>query len=431
VRPVCAGDAAMACPEQQVPLLAAQGGGAVATEGWLDVTATLDAVAGELAVGQMVHAPNFSLLSAMSALEIMDPKMDAGMVTDTVTVDKALGTPLMPRELTAGQIVHLMDQTLVGEMRWLAGHSLAQTVFTCLYLHDVRHIADYRFAAMAKAVLKCCAIVRNMVVQADFYEEEDFVPQTFGFSMCEMIPEPEILADLVRVEDRLTARIKWLKMTAEERVAASDAAAAAAAAARQVRAAALAEAKAKEEAEGGETVLSAEAKEAAAKEAAAADSAAEAAADDGSTEALPCAAGEDEAELAEALRARVSYRRGYLNLLSQLFNKGAKGIEPARRAVKFAQTQLALLAKTVALGTAAAEASENKSVGFQADINRRLLGPAPPRAMEDMSLAEAVAAAESFFNDMVRMLEVANHATTMTSMVEFFAKFSDQTPNVS
>ena len=127
----------------------------------------------------------------------------------------------------------------------------------------------------------------------------------------------------------------------------------------------------------------------------------------------------------------MSYRRGYLNLLSQLFNKGAKGIEPARRAVKFAQTQLALLAKTVALGTAAAEASENKSVGFQADINRRLLGPAPPRAMEDMSLAEAVAAAESFFNDMVRMLEVANHATTMTSMVEFFAKFSDQTPNVS
>ena len=85
----------------------------------------------------------------------------------------------------------------------------------------------------------------------------------------------------------------------------------------------------------------------------------------------------------------------------------------------------------MALGTAAAEASENKSVGFQADINRRLLGPAPPRAMEDMSLAEAVAAAESFFNDMVRMLEVANHATTMTSMVEFFAKFSDQTPNVS
>ena len=52
-----------------------------------------------------------------------------------------------------------MDQTFVGEMRWLAGHSLAQTVFTCLYLHDVKNIADYRLLAMAKAVLKCCGII--------------------------------------------------------------------------------------------------------------------------------------------------------------------------------------------------------------------------------------------------------------------------------
>jgi hypothetical protein len=426
----------MACPEKQVPLLAAEGGGAVAEDGWLDVTATLDATAGELAVGQMVHAPSFSLLSAMSALEVMDPKMDAGMITDTVTADKALGTPLMPRELTAGQIVHIMDQIMVCEMHWLAGHSLAQSVFTCLYLHDIKNVADRRFAAMAQAVLKCCAIVRNMVVQADFYEEEDFVPQTFGFSMCEMIPEPEILAELARAEDRLSARIKWLKMTPEERSSASEAAASVAEAARRARVTALAEAGAKEEAEGCESVvadgsevpLPADVQHAVDKKAQLAASAAEALA--ASTEALPCAAGEDEAEVADALRARVSYRRGFLNLLFQLANKGAKGIEPARRAVKFAQTQLAAVAKTVSVGTTASEASENKSIGFQADVNRRLLGPAPPRAMDEMSLAQAVAAAESFLGDMTQMLEVTHHATSMTAMVEFFAQFSDHNPNV-
>jgi hypothetical protein len=426
----------MACPEKQVPLLAAEGGGAVLEDGWLDVTATLDATADELAVGQMVHAPSFSLLSAMSALEVMDPKMDAGMITDAVTVEKAFGTPLMPRELTAGQIVHIMDQIMVSEMHWLAGHSLAQSVFTCLYLHDIENIADHRLATMARAVLKCCAIVRNMVVQADFYEEEDFVPQTFGFSLCEMIPEPEILAELARVEDRLSARIKWLKMTAEERSSASKAAASAADAARQARVTALAEARAKEEAEGcesvvadgGELPLPTEVQRGVDKQAELAASAAEALA--ASTEALPCAAGEDEAELAEAVRVRVAYRRGLLNLLFQLANKGAKGIEPARKAVKFAQAQLAAIAKTVSVGTAASEASENKSIGFQADVNRRLLGPAPPRAMDEMSLAQAVGAAESFLGDMTKMLEITLYATSMTAMVEFFARFSDLTPNV-
>ena len=124
------------CPEKQVPLLSSG-----EREAWLDVTKQLDGVAAELRVGQMVHAPQFNLLSAMSALEVMDPKMDAGMATDAVTVDTALGTPLMPRQPSAGQVVHLMDQVLVAEMRWLAGHSLAQTVFTCLYLHnDAAHI---------------------------------------------------------------------------------------------------------------------------------------------------------------------------------------------------------------------------------------------------------------------------------------------------
>ena len=46
----------MACPETQVPLLAAEGGGGAA-EGWCDVTATLDGTAAELAVGQMVRGP--------------------------------------------------------------------------------------------------------------------------------------------------------------------------------------------------------------------------------------------------------------------------------------------------------------------------------------------------------------------------------------
>ncbi len=33
-----------------------------------------------MAIGQLVHDDSFSLFDAMSALELMDPKMDAGML---------------------------------------------------------------------------------------------------------------------------------------------------------------------------------------------------------------------------------------------------------------------------------------------------------------------------------------------------------------
>ena len=36
----------------------------------------------ELDQGQMLHADSFNLADSMSALEMMDPKMDAGVIND-------------------------------------------------------------------------------------------------------------------------------------------------------------------------------------------------------------------------------------------------------------------------------------------------------------------------------------------------------------
>ena len=51
---------------------------------WSDVTSLLSAAAGEMELGQMVHGSSFVLYEAMSALELMDPKMDAGMKANNV-----------------------------------------------------------------------------------------------------------------------------------------------------------------------------------------------------------------------------------------------------------------------------------------------------------------------------------------------------------
>jgi hypothetical protein len=45
---------------------------------WAPIGGLLAAAADELRVGQLVHASTFSLFEAMSAVEIGNPKMDAG-----------------------------------------------------------------------------------------------------------------------------------------------------------------------------------------------------------------------------------------------------------------------------------------------------------------------------------------------------------------
>jgi hypothetical protein len=45
---------------------------------WVSVSALLDAASSELNVGQLLQTSVFSLFEAMSAVEIGNPKMDAG-----------------------------------------------------------------------------------------------------------------------------------------------------------------------------------------------------------------------------------------------------------------------------------------------------------------------------------------------------------------
>jgi hypothetical protein len=52
---------------------------------WKDLTSLVkESAYKELQEGQMMHADSFHLGDSMSALELMDPKMDAGLVNPAV-----------------------------------------------------------------------------------------------------------------------------------------------------------------------------------------------------------------------------------------------------------------------------------------------------------------------------------------------------------
>ncbi len=103
--------------------------------GWFDVQSILQAAASQLQPGEMLQAEHFNLFEAMSAVEVGDPKMDAGLDTATApTPDQLVEQRLAPLELSHQQLIAILDQLAAMQASWHVGNSLAQTVFVCLYM---------------------------------------------------------------------------------------------------------------------------------------------------------------------------------------------------------------------------------------------------------------------------------------------------------
>ncbi|KOB74609.1 putative MAK10-like protein, amino-acid N-acetyltransferase subunit [Operophtera brumata] len=92
----------------------------------------------------------------MSAIEMMDPKMDAGMLCNR-------GGHAKPLNFQQAVAVSIIDATMACIVSWLEGHSLAQTVFTNLYLHQPHSIHDKTLKAYCIAIYKLLDCIRDCI----------------------------------------------------------------------------------------------------------------------------------------------------------------------------------------------------------------------------------------------------------------------------
>ncbi|KAL0075348.1 Mak10 subunit, NatC N-terminal acetyltransferase-domain-containing protein [Phycomyces blakesleeanus] len=174
---------------------------------WKDITEFLNKATDDFEIGQLVQLPSFSLFDAMSAIEIMDPKMDTGMVLP----DSQSGVFDVSKRISAPHLIWIMDRLLSYEMAWISGHALSQTVFTCTYFHHITALAeDYHppaatdpaeviYSALRTyiiATVKCCHYVWNEMTQGNVYEEEDFTTNLFGLHLCEQFSDVRVLNDI-------------------------------------------------------------------------------------------------------------------------------------------------------------------------------------------------------------------------------------------
>jgi Mak10 subunit, NatC N(alpha)-terminal acetyltransferase len=168
--------------------------------GWTDATAFFRDTAAMLNVGEMVHDEHFSLSKAMSALELMDRKMDPCVgVHRAWTYDEFLkshetadATLKRPFKLTYPQQLQVIDTLLAQEAKWRAGDTTLHTVFRCLYVHSPKDIESELLRAFVQCQLKCIELVRDVVVTACIYDEEDFMPVTFGMDYADSISFDEL-----------------------------------------------------------------------------------------------------------------------------------------------------------------------------------------------------------------------------------------------
>ncbi|NWY29503.1 NAA35 acetyltransferase, partial [Pheucticus melanocephalus] len=181
---------------------------------WIDITQDFEEACRELKLGELLHDKLFGLFEAMSAIEMMDPKMDAGMIGNQVNrkvlnFEQAIkdGT-IKIKDLTSPELVGIMDTCFCCLITWLEGHSLAQTVFTCLYIHNPDFIEDPAMKAFALGILKICDIAREKVNKAAVFEEEDFQSMTYGFKMANSVTDLRVTGMLKDVEDDMQRRVK-------------------------------------------------------------------------------------------------------------------------------------------------------------------------------------------------------------------------------
>ena len=142
-------------------------------------------------------AEDMDLDMAMSALEIMDPKMDAGCARhaqQAEALESALESgAINTTKLSSEEAAEALDALLQMILSWFDGRPLSQTIYSCAYMHaevqqaledhlvqtDVKRDPGNDFATRmmlgyCRLVHTSCCLAHQAVIEANIYMEEDY-----------------------------------------------------------------------------------------------------------------------------------------------------------------------------------------------------------------------------------------------------------------
>uniref|UniRef100_M8CV69 N-alpha-acetyltransferase 35, NatC auxiliary subunit n=1 Tax=Aegilops tauschii TaxID=37682 RepID=M8CV69_AEGTA len=342
----------------------------------------------DLQDGELVHGENFSLFAAMSALEIMDPKMDSGIErSGYYSIDEAIEDGIAPvplsldRTLDIQRTLDVIDHLFSCEATWHKGHTLAQTVFTCIYLMKMERISSHAVLNSFCRILRAtCNSVISVVSTARTHEEEDLFTMSFGLPLNGE-GDDKCLSVLNSVEETISRQLRACKSQA------------------------LSKKKTLEE-----------------------------------FESL-----QDNPELEEgycrALLCRLRFRKHFHHVVTCMRKPQGRGLDLARKHVTSCLAELSSMLKSQEFLKSQSDITSQKGdescttasgcrpIGFDVSLNSRLLSPAPPRAVQILAWSDAIRYFEKLLHDL-DIICALSLDPVLENVLHFIAQFQKSVPDL-
>ncbi|KAG8888829.1 hypothetical protein FRB98_006725 [Tulasnella sp. 332] len=185
-------------------------------------------------IGQVISMPHFTMMDAMNAIEIMDPRMDNGMkeelsVQATGYSKKSADEFNVQTPLLSEEMAWIFDRAIAAEMGWHEGKFMSQTIHTLQYVHDLYSMAsvstlppqseeDMRkrpriliatvLRPLVIGMLKSCDLTWRQLLQRFVYDAEDWHSEKFEVPLCENFQTSQVVEQLDTAES-------WLKSSPE------------------------------------------------------------------------------------------------------------------------------------------------------------------------------------------------------------------------
>lgn len=175
---------------------------------WVSITEEFFSHASSLGLGELIHENTFELYDAMTAVELMHPTMDSGMLmtrqNKPLSFEEALEKGLIqldnfPRRF----LIDIIDSFLSCFAAWLEGDLLIQTLFTNLYLHDPLRIKDVILKTVCFGIYKIVDAIRELLLKTASFDEEDFQPMQYGYKLNPDVFPHDIIVSFKDVEEGL------------------------------------------------------------------------------------------------------------------------------------------------------------------------------------------------------------------------------------
>ncbi|GFR41695.1 hypothetical protein Agub_g2442 [Astrephomene gubernaculifera] len=376
-------------------------------EKWTDVGPLLQAARADMKVGQLLAGEAFSLFEAMSALEAGNPKMDAAAspVADQPNLETLLADPTAaPWDLPTPTLLAVLDQLLAMEASWHCGGSAMQTVYACLYMLKLNRVQEYNTPAARALYAYCrtlqhdCAAIRDVVLCGGVCEEEDINIFTAGIPFEPPVAGPDAALDAL---EAAIAQATATSAAAAAAPANGDGASSSSSSSSETTAAAAAAAGSEQEPLGAQVGWRLQLRRAVHLGLRAAIAA------------EPKAVYRAASHFAEA--------RQLLGCIRQSSASASKSAAPS--------SSTSASASAPAPASAAAAAAPALAPGFHLNVNRHLLGPAPPRQVQVKSLDEALSYMEQLMDHLQMAVTVSEHVFNYRSLQLYLWRFARMRPS--